>query len=144
MLYGLGNVPVVVEDLDTDATNIGLTKQNLQTDVELRLRQSGVKVGPNRDFVYLYLSVIVMKGPGDVYAIGLDLELNQPVTLVRDPKIDPGLAPTWSLSRLSLVNRTQVRGYAHQSVRDLVDQFLNAYLEQNPKLRPAEGSRKQP
>jgi hypothetical protein len=43
-LRGLDGVQVVVEDLQPDVERNGLTRQQLQTDVELRLRKAGIRV----------------------------------------------------------------------------------------------------
>jgi hypothetical protein len=129
-LHGLRDIEIAVEDLNAEAAKVGLTQQDLQTDVELRLRQSGVRVGPNPT-AYLSLRAIVMRS-SNVYAIRLSLELNQVVRLVRDPKIVV-TADTWSVSGLLMVSPTRARNGVREHVREMVDQFLNAYLEQNPK-----------
>ena len=43
-LYGIREVVVLVEELPQEAERYGLTRQALQTDTELRLRQYGIKV----------------------------------------------------------------------------------------------------
>src|ERR1700686_187081 len=43
-LKGLTGVYVLIEDLPNDATQAGLTTDTFRTDVELRLRRSGIKV----------------------------------------------------------------------------------------------------
>jgi hypothetical protein len=43
-LRGVEGVLVVVEDLGDDVEQAGLTRQQLQTDVELRVRQAGIRV----------------------------------------------------------------------------------------------------
>ena len=44
-LKGIVAVEVVIEDLSKDAIALGLTQETLVTDVELRLRKAGIKVG---------------------------------------------------------------------------------------------------
>src|ERR1051325_9720100 len=44
LLRGLQGVYVEIESLDPDAEKDGLTKDRLQTDVELRLRQADIQV----------------------------------------------------------------------------------------------------
>src|SRR5215467_1646492 len=113
-LHGLRNIEIAVEDLNAEAAKVGLTQQDLQTDVELRLRQSGVRVGPNPT-AYLSLRAIVMRS-SDVYAIRRSLELNQVVRLVRDPKIVV-TADTWSVSGLLMVSPTRARNGVREHVR---------------------------
>ena len=43
-LRGLQAVSVVIEDLGPDAESLGLTKSRLHSQVELRLRRSGITV----------------------------------------------------------------------------------------------------
>jgi hypothetical protein len=135
----LGAVSVLVENLNAAATETGLTREDLQTDVELRLRQAGVKVvdssnPPGR----LYVSVHMMRphyangSPTNGISMLLELELHQGVALLRDPS-SVLLAPTWSVSMMASSSPGDVRTFCRNDVKDLVDKFLNAYLEQNPK-----------
>jgi hypothetical protein len=138
-LRGLGAVYVVVEDLDADATETGLTVADLQTDVELRLRQAGVKVVDNGTASHLYVNVQMMPWrwanhtPANGISMALQLELDQSVTLARDPSIWLPSAATWSVSMLAVSPPSNARHDCRDRVKDLVDMFLNAYLEQNPK-----------
>ena len=54
-------IAVVVEDLSADAGSIGLTKDRIQTRVELRLRSAGLTPGndssKNDAFLYVFVSV---------------------------------------------------------------------------------------
>jgi|WetSurMetagenome_2_1015567.scaffolds.fasta_scaffold1043944_1 hypothetical protein len=51
VLVGLKGVWVCVSDFRTDVESYGLTKQRLQTDVELRLRQNGIKVISQEEYI---------------------------------------------------------------------------------------------
>ena len=67
-----------------------------------------------------------------LYAISCDLQFRQPVSLMRDPCILAS-ATTWSRSIVELVSASRVRDFTRQSIANLVDQFITAYLEQNPR-----------
>src|SRR2546427_59067 len=92
-LAGVKGVFVLVEAFDEEGERAGLSKTQLQTDVELRLRQGGVLVltreqrnaapgGPT-----LYVNVNAMEVSREFYAFDSRLELDQDVTLVREPSI---------------------------------------------------------
>src|SRR5512143_1148040 len=55
-LKGIAIVEVVVEAMDPVAEGDGLTRSQLKTDVELRLRQAAIAVGPNLTG-HLYVNV---------------------------------------------------------------------------------------
>jgi hypothetical protein len=46
-LKGVPTVDVVIEKIDSDAERDGLSRSQIQTDVELRLRQAGITVVPS-------------------------------------------------------------------------------------------------
>ena len=88
-LRGLKGVQVVVEDMDPDVERDGLTKSQLQTDVELRLRKAGIQVlkeeerraTPGRP--YLYVAVTTLKDrDGLSYAFAINVDLEQKVALL--------------------------------------------------------------
>jgi hypothetical protein len=47
ILRGLKGVKVVVENIPPDIERLGLTRRDIQSDVEMRLRQAGIKVWPD-------------------------------------------------------------------------------------------------
>jgi hypothetical protein len=63
-------------------------------------------------------------------AFAVQCKLVQPVILVRDPSIS-ALATTWEKSQVGVV-RIDSMPRIREVARDLVDQFLNAYLSVNP------------
>jgi len=137
-LTGLTGVHVVVEEMNPAAEKDGLTEFTLQMDVELKLRQAGIRVLTSGERLvapgnpYLYLRVGTIKNEMGLYAFDTDLELRQEVRLTRNPAIT-SLAATWSargrIGSIGSRNLPSVR----DSVRDQVDEFLNAYLAANPK-----------
>jgi hypothetical protein len=139
-LKGIPSIRVIVEDLDPDAERDGLTKDQLQTDVELRLRRAGIMVTSaplESGGSYLYLNVNVNtkalhpSAPILYYAVNIHLEFHQAVSLRRNPGILI-FASTWSVGGVMVVGIQRLRG-VRDDVADLVDKFINVYLEQNPK-----------
>ena len=62
----------------------------------------------------------------------MDVELRQRVTLIQNPSMRV-LAPTWSAAGVIGTVGYQKLGSLREDVRDLTDQFINAYLAANPK-----------
>ncbi len=136
-LAGLSGVLVVVEHMRPDAERDGLTRTGLQTDVELRLRQAGIRVLTVKEMVWtpgepsLYLNVNTNKRMG-LYAYCVQLGLYQRVRLDRAPSVI-AVVVTWAISgEVGTVGANKL-GNVRKAVRDMVDQFINAYLAANPK-----------
>jgi hypothetical protein len=134
-LRGVKAFDVLVEDIPNAPP--GLRRGDFQTDVELRCRQAGIRVGGSPG-AYLYIDVNLQElfyanGRSEgVYAVSIGVEFNQPVLLERDPNIRL-MAPTWSRRGVGTVDLRDLRTFCRESVRDKVDKFLNAFLEQNPR-----------
>jgi hypothetical protein len=126
---------VIVEDIQRNAP--GLTPDDFQTDVELRCRQAGIKL-ENTAGIYLYVNVGLQElfyanGRSEgVYGLSIRVEFRQPVLLERDPSIRVSTS-TWSAASVGTVDARDLRAFSRNSVRDKVDKFLNAFLQQNPR-----------
>src|SRR5207245_1832743 len=92
-LRGLSGVMVTVNDISSEAERDGITKSKLQTDIELRLRQAGIRVltfeewrnAKDNRIGWLDLYVGMLKGESTFYACSVKVKLMQIVSLVRDP-----------------------------------------------------------
>ena len=123
-----------------EAERDGLTAQVLQTDIELRLRQAGVPIltpaerlaTPGRPLLYLNLNAFKLKGQTELYAYSMSLVLKQRVAILRDAST-VSVAGTWSAtSSVGTIGADRLRSL-RDDVRDMVDEFINAYLSMNPK-----------
>jgi hypothetical protein len=131
-LKGITEVQVVVETIDPEVERHGLTQSQVQTDLELRLKQSGIKVASSSS-ASLYVDIQIMRVLVlPLYAYSLEVAFQQPVRLDRNLRISHASAPTWSLSDSGVIMRKRVRELRSRVI-EKVDQFINAYLEQNPK-----------
>jgi hypothetical protein len=137
-LAGLKGIYILVEDVDDDVQRDGLSREQIRTDVELRLRQAGLDVlselqyAAETGFPYLYVNVQTLKSSLGPYVYRLEVELKQSVTPIRNPSATL-LAPTWAArAKLGIVGVDNVRSL-RDDIRDMVDQFINAYLAANPK-----------
>jgi len=130
-LKGIASFEVVVEGIQPDAERDGLTQSQIQTEVEARLRQAGIKVVASSPYM-LYVNVDTTKKNMGSYAYNIYVSFEQPVTLLRDTKRVQTFAVTWSVGSIGTVGSDRLRD-VRSDVSDLVDQFITAYLEQNPK-----------
>src|SRR6266852_3879447 len=76
-LKGIARVQVVIEDISRDAERAGLTKAQLQSDVERWLRQKGITVD-NRAPEQLYVEVDTANNSTGGYAYSVDVGFRQP------------------------------------------------------------------
>jgi hypothetical protein len=143
-LKGVGGVCVVV---DVDAQRDGPAKQQVQTDVELQLRKAGVPiltksaVWDTKGVPVLGVRVRFKQCGADIplYAVWMTADLMEVVRLDRKPEAKC-FARTWSRElhgTIGAANLSEIRA----SVRDLVDEFANAFLAENPSAaatRPAQ------
>ncbi len=134
-LKGLKAVRVVVEHLDQKIEEAGLHRDQIQTDTELSLRKTGITVTTNAKaapgFLYLNATCIEAAALPGVYACSIDAEFRQYTALLRDRRIRV-FASTWSVDKIWVAGRENLP-HVRQQIGDVVDNFTNAYLEQNPK-----------
>jgi hypothetical protein len=133
-LRGIKRVRVMVGDIETEIERDGLTKNQIQTDAELKLRLAGLNVLSRKEAseapgIQLIVSVAIFKFPdssGYIYSIVVALFQN--VFLERNSK--ESLAPTWSAGYFGVTPRLDL---IRNKTKDGVDQFINAWLSVNPK-----------
>jgi hypothetical protein len=138
-LRGLREVSVLVEYLPDDVEREGLSREHLTRDIEVRLRQAGLRVLTISEIAnspgapYLYVAVYPITGPSvnlNAYAIGLTLK--QLVQLSRNPTTE-FFATTWEgpapPSSLSAPRVLDIRA----RVSDAVRRFIIDYQAVNPK-----------
>ena len=137
-LAGLTGLYVSVELKTDDAQQNGSTEAQLRTDVELKLREAGIKVvafGEINGTPYLYVGVsaLPLKSIRGVYAVSVNADLIQVIRLVRNPST-LALGRTWNATGVyGTLGASIVGEEVRKRVRDLADQFINVYLAANPK-----------
>lgn len=138
VLAGLQGVGVIVEAFRPEAEKFGFNRQQYQTDVELRLRQNGIKVFSRKEIaqvigwpmLYINVNPTIQEKFGFA-AVNVSVQLQEIVSLERNPTIKT-TAYTWTNGRAGIVGFSRlntVRG----DVKELVDKFINDYLAANPK-----------
>ncbi len=138
-LAGLAGVRVVVDDVEDDVEDEGLTQSALQRDVELKLQQAGIRVLTEAEWraapgkPTLELEINTLKPQTKTYLFSITLDLAQEVRLERDTNLSSH-ASTWSATpRLGAALAAHLPRAVRRHVQEMVDQFVNAYLAANPK-----------
>jgi len=137
-LKGLEGVWVLIEEPDQETIAGGLTREQLETDTELRLRKVGIKVltfdeaarTPGRP--RLYVNVTTIKSDGGFYVYYGSVALIQSALLERNQNIQTLMAETWSTGSVGIVGESGMAQGVRGRVGDFVDEFINAYLSVNP------------
>ena len=155
-LKGIQEIAVVV-DVNKVFLSNGLTAEQLQTDIELRLRKAGIAVvdattvmreAMSRptyddetkrlikrvmDLAVLNISVSggTTTSQSSLFFVVL-IELRQAVTIDRNQKKDR--CTTWENNAIGTLGVGRVLSLK-DDVGDLTDRFLNAYLSVNPPVR---------
>lgn len=135
-LRGLKGVYVVVEDLGGEIEKAGLTKAQILTDMELKLRMAGIKVLSREDWLketgmpHLYVNCSVLLVSTSSFVFHITVSLKQQVYLSRGMKVVYA-GTTWKSPGIIGINPRveEVRNY----IKDQIDIFINAYLSVNPK-----------
>jgi hypothetical protein len=136
-LRGLVTLSVVVEELAPTAAQNGITRESLETIIEQRLRQSGIRVvdNPASDAtLYLRITFLVRattKGTplGAVYHAGLELQ-----QIARLEKNQAWAYPTsWRTGDLVVHAVDGIAENVRFQLNQQMDKFLTAYLAANPQ-----------
>ncbi len=143
-LKGLIGVEVLIEELNPDLENFNLTMIQIQSNVESRLRKAGVqvlskeeneKVQPLRKpYLYIRINSCKLTSRKESIAFTVGMALNQQMVLRGYPdfKSKCFYAPTWYMSSVGAAGRKNILEVI-DTVEDLTEKFINAYLTANPK-----------
>ncbi len=132
ILKGLGAINVLVEGFKPEVERLGLTRQTLQTDVELLLRKYGIEVDKSNMFNCLYINVAVLPSDLGFVAYSITVEFCDAVIPVRNPTIRIIDAIVWKTGSVGLATKKNIRDI-REGVEDDVKKFINDYLAANPK-----------
>ena len=140
-LLGLKGVSVAVENLQPNiqkyAQRFGLTRDQLQKDVEQKLSKSGIVVLNREKWQQtsgrpvLYVVVNTHEYEKYWYAYTIVIDLMQITTLEANPDIKT-LAGTWSINMTGIANIGTLNTIK-DNVNTLVDRFIDAHLSANRK-----------
>ena len=126
---------LVSVNLKPEIKKTRLTKQQMTTDVELKLKSAGLKVLTEEELLKekggprLYVNAHIRKNKKyKIYNYHISVSLNQEAILVRTNK--KALCITWSTGAAGTTASLNV---IRKKIKDGVDDFINAYLSVNPK-----------
>jgi hypothetical protein len=137
VLVGLTGVHVVVGPLRQEIESMGLTSDQIKTDVELKLRKAGIRVltekemdeTPGKPNLYVNVNAVPKSG-STLCAYSIKVQLKKNVAIESGFKI-PGVI--WHaqdyVETVKICNITRIRNL----VGDRIDQFINDYLAANPE-----------
>jgi hypothetical protein len=142
-LKGLKGVEVLIEELNPDLENLNLTMIQIQSDVESKLRKAGVqvlskeeneKIQPLRKpYLYIKINSCKLSSRRESIAFNIGIALNQQVLLRGQADAKKCVfAPTWYTSVVGAAGRKNIQEIL-DTVQDLTDKFINAYLKANSK-----------
>jgi len=137
VLAGLQGVGVIVEPFQPEAKKYGLTEQAFRKIAESRLRQYGVRVltgqqqlqTPGRSYLHVGITPVILEDVNSV-AVSITIKLNELITLWRNPTTVV-MATTWDTGQVMLVEKDKL-DVIKETTRNLIDEFINAYLAANP------------
>ena len=135
---GLDGVRVLTEDVREDAKRDGLRPDDIQTQIELRLRTLGIRVlsmqgGSVGTWPCLYVNVNTLK-TNYGYAASISVAFQETVKQNRPPYGLVYGATLWEERLIQACGgRVDFAKYTKEGVLELVDRFANEYLAANPK-----------
>ena len=140
-LRGIKGFYVEILELDQYSKKMGLTKQSLKKDTELKLKTAGVRVLSLQELpgesgspclrVHVY-STSSVENDGSV-AVLLYVFVQQKAKLARNADLGALYLKTWDTSNLKIVGKNVFKELVRKEIKVLVDEFLNDYLSVNPK-----------
>ena len=141
-LRNLEGVEVLVGiEKSTSITKLKLTKRQLRTDAELKLRLAGINVIPAEELSYshgipmLYIGLNIISNKDEsLYVYGSRAEFTQAVTLYRENHVLHPTAITWDSVAIGFITgSSNPEETMRESLKNHIDRFINAYLSVNPK-----------
>lgn len=134
-LAGVTGVEIVVENLSPGLQQLGLSELTLRTDVELRLRQAGLRVLGQVEacdtMPCVYVHVTATTGPR-VSAYFVHVGLQQMVSLSRDPSFAFSVETWHAEGRVGMVAGAEMPGRVLDAIRSEVAQLVNTFHNANP------------
>ncbi len=130
-LRGLKAVNVVLDPLAPELQKSGLTRIDLQTRLENRLRDAQIPVDPSAA-EFLGLRITSVRGNRGPFAAAFQLALYQPVVLVRD-RNSKSASPTWDVETVVMADPKVLQQAANDSIDDLAGRFVTAWRSVNPR-----------
>ncbi len=130
-LRGLHAVNVVIDTLDPELVNAGLSRDSLQSRMEQRLERAGIPLDKDAN-EFLAIRVTHVRAKRGPIAACFSVGLYQPVVLSRDKEIRT-VTQTWEVMTVLMADPKLLSEASLSSVDELADRFVAAYQSANPK-----------
>ena len=130
-LRGLTGVNIVVDKLDPQLQEAGITADAVRARLEDRLHAAGIAVDTSKtDFVAVRMTAVrANKGP---FAVAVTMGAYQPVVLSRDKNVRTA-TQTWEVETVLLAEPKQLYRGAMDTIDELAASFVAAYRSVNPQ-----------
>lgn len=145
-LAGIDALYVFVQGLTEGAKKAGLTTEQIQSEVEDKLKQMDVKVVSEEEGLkiagspVLYVNISVHKRTRTAaFVYHVDVGVLQRVTLMREPTIRL-MSITWNKGQLGHCPSSALAKSLRETVGYLMDRFQKDYRAANPKPKASEES----
>ena len=131
-LKGMEALEVVVPPLNMDAGCRTVAAEDLEAEVEARLDDGGVPLGPGTA-THLIIAVTAFEPIKDLLCgLTVTVGLQQAVFLARDPRLMT-FGVTWEHAGLGVAPPARVAERVRYMLTHIVDEFIAIYRDQNPK-----------
>ena len=137
-LRGVNEIKVVVENIRPEAGRYGLIREQLETDVERKLRRSGIagiifrSAEETLSTPYLHVNVNAYKPrDSELYAYNVAVEFRQAIRLSRNLMLR-SYSATWKSTEIGTVVSRKLSSGIKDAVADHIDKFIHDYLAVNP------------
>ncbi|MBA4392847.1 MAG: hypothetical protein C0407_04775 [Desulfobacca sp.] len=138
-LKGLQGLGILVEPLDPEIEKAGISRGQLKQEVELKLRQAGIRVLTEKERVkapgkpYLYVNLNAYNWREEViYGYSLKIDFNQLILLDRDKNIGC-FATTWYGGSAGMIGANKFEYVIRAELVGTLDKFITDYVAVNPK-----------
>jgi hypothetical protein len=139
VLRGLKALKVVTETIPTEIERLGLTRKDIQSDVETKLRKAGIKIlpaykPPSMTTFYVNVHTLIPSQARTIVVYSINIMLFENAYLKRDAGTVGDLkevrAANWMKATVGLLgvgNISQIR----KKVEEQVNKFISDYLAMN-------------
>ena len=135
---------VFVQGVTEETKKVGLSAEQIQTEVEEKLQEVGIKVVTEEDLERLpgspslYVNISARKRERvAAFVFHVDVGILQEVELVRDPMIST-VSITWNKGQIGYCSSRKLVKAVRETVGYLMDRFCEDYRKANPPIE-AEG-----
>jgi hypothetical protein len=135
-LRGITAVNVVVDPVESQVKEQGVTQENLRARLEDRLHAAAIAVDSSSPEFLAVRLTSVHAAPGRLavsrapFAVAMTIALYQPVQLARDPKVRTA-TDTWEVETVVLADPKILYRACQDSIDDLAARFVSAWRAAN-------------